>query len=1025
MNKTEDREERFFMIKCEKSINLFRGGQKAAKALFSALFLACLIFTSCDNFTGGAVRIDPAGSNNSTTDDSSPAVKTGYVTVSGSIDVSGAMPEEIALAVQNTNAAGKEEASRTAFPSIPAAGDLTYDISARIGNTVYASGKINADGKSYSIGIPATDTEKNYTIHVDAIYDEKIILSGESQSFSVSLAEPLVEVPAFKLSVDKTSSLPGNVKLDIDVSGTEINKLVATFPNSSEMSFTVSSDNNSIAFTGLVTKAAHSIKFSFYDASNILLYSFTEIINVFSNMTTDTWVQNGNEPWFVTTTDASGKKTTVCRITSAMVDGFKLTQIYVDPSCTTDNPSAASYTSQSGTFINPKVTFNDAIAMLNDAGKDYTIYIKGELRGAQTIPDSIQAKSLTIRGATGLDASGLPQDGIKGYADELVGHEYDFSQITNYAALNDAGKIGSALTVSTAVPVTLENIKLFNSAASGGGGLRIGDGSEVTLKNGVLITGNKTRGSAGGVYVDGGTLVMTGGKISGNSSFNTAGGYGGGVFVASGGSFTMRNGEISCNRASNIGGGVATSSASFTLEGGKISDNICDGQNDEGHNFGNGGGVCADYSFTMTGGEISGNSSNDEAGGVFMNGGDFIMTGGKIENNESEGLCGGVYIASTGILKMGGSAFIPNNTAGSHTIFGKINIISTLTPPPAATDGEGNTTVATIKPGAVTGGSALITAEAGVTLNNEIPKFKMSGTEWELYEDGKVGQLVFYVSETGHDTFAGTDEKSLASFTKAISNIKSQYTSLNRKLALTIVVKGDVESLNTTFDFDTDTAESILLRGYNDSPTVVNNAGTIEGITDKMNAKGSNTVLTINTDVPVTIRNILITGAYGVDHHGIYMRKGELTLETGACISGNTAHVPNTGGWGGGIYQEGGVITMKSGAYITKNLADGMGGGVAVRGNGKFILDGGEISYNAQELHTGGGGGVYVHHGSSFICNSGCIKNNRLNITDGDVTGSGVLLQYGSTSCTFASGNPADYIFDNSPGNCQLNSRGY
>ena len=79
-----------------------------------------------------------------------------------------------------------------------------------------------------------------------------------------------------------------------------------------------------------------------------------------------------------------------------------------------------------------------------------------------------------------------------------------------------------------------------------------------------------------------------------------------------------------------------------------------------------------------------------------------------------------------------------------------------------------------------------------------------------------------------------------------------------------------------------------------------------------------------------------------------------------------------------------------------------------------------------KQISADGGGGVYIHNGSSFICNSGCIKNNRLNIYPGeDVTGSGVLLQYGSTSCTFASGNAADYIFDNSPNNCQLNARGY
>jgi hypothetical protein len=431
------------------------------------------------------------------------------------------------------------------------------------------------------------------------------------------------------------------------------------------------------------------------------------------------------------------------------------------------------------------------------------------------------------------------------------------------------------------------------------------------------------------------------------------------------------------------------------MKNGKVSENVADGYTDLGYNMGDGGGVAVistTASFEMTGGEISKNVSNTGKDGI----------------------------SCAGTFNMGGNAYIPNNAAGTHTIAGNINIISSLTPPAECTDGI----VATLKAGAVKGGSTVITAGTGVILANEIPKFKMSNTtEWQLYEDGKVGQFVFYVSETGNNSLVGTDEASLATVAKAVTNIKAQYTALGRKLPLTIVVKGDVESQNTTFDFAADAVESILLRGYNDSPTVINNEGTITGITDKMNAKGSNTVLTINTDVPVTIRNLLITGAGGDDHHGIYMSKGTLVLESGACISGNTAHVHINGGWGGGIYLGAAQITMKSGAYITGNLADGLGGGVAV--GGTFILDGGEISYNAQELHTGGGGGVYVNHGAHFWCNSGCIKNNRLNILTGDASGSGLLRQFDYTDCTFAGGDPAVFIKGNYPYEIQYGSRGY
>ena len=449
--------------------------------------ISSLIFTSCDNFNGSNI-LEPICANNSesaSTETSASKAdrlsdKTGYVTLSGSINMGGAVPKEIAQAMQISNAENDEISSRTAFPSIPTTG-ITYTVTAvntATGSTESYTGEVLTDDGSltYRIVIPAAETEKNYKIKVSAIYDESEILSGESQSFSVSLAEPLVEVPAFMLSADKTSSLPGNVKLDIDVSGTGINKLVATFPNSSEMSFTVSSDNNSIAFTGLVTKAAHSIKFSFYDASNILLYSFTEIINVFSNMTTNTWVQNGSEPWFVTTTDASGKKTTVCRITSAMVDSFKLTQIYVDPSRSTTE-GESNYTRESGTFINPCTSFSKAIEKLTDATKDYTIYINGTLSGSGfQIPASLKndgsgtynAKSLTLCGARGLNTNGVPKDAIDGGTDSPV------------------------LIIRSDISVTIKNLLITNGISGDQGvpgGILI-DANDVTLSDGALVKNN-------------------------------------------------------------------------------------------------------------------------------------------------------------------------------------------------------------------------------------------------------------------------------------------------------------------------------------------------------------------------------------------------------------------------------------------------------------------------------------------------------------------------------------------------------
>lgn len=76
-----------------------------------------------------------------------------------------------------------------------------------------------------------------------------------------------------------------------------------------------------------------------------------------------------------------------------------------------------------------------------------------------------------------------------------------------------------------------------------------------------------------------------------------------------------------------------------------------------------------------------------------------------------------------------------------------------------------------------------------------------------------------------------------------------------------------------------------------------------------------------------------------------------------------------------------------------------------------------------KQISTDGGGGVYVHHGAHFWCNSGCIKNNRLNILTGNASGSGLLKQFDDTDCSFA-GDPAEFIYDNYPGNIQYDARG-
>ena len=216
-----------------------------------------------------------------------------------------------------------------------------------------------------------------------------------------------------------------------------------------------------------------------------------------------------------------------------------------------------------------------------------------------------------------------------------------------------------------------------------GGGVYVANTGHFTVSNGIKISGNKAK-SGGGVYVDkGGEFTMTGGEISGNG--------GGGVYVAGGdgtsGEFKMTGGTIS----GNDGRGVSVAGGTFTMEEGTISanaggvyvynngsftmDNGCEiSGNTSSAPSGYGAGVhVVSGTFTMRGGKISNNSAGDRGGGVYVSSstsssdsdkkGEFTMTGGTISGNAADDAGGGVFVDGDGIFTMDDGCEISGNRA--------------------------------------------------------------------------------------------------------------------------------------------------------------------------------------------------------------------------------------------------------------------------------------------------------------------------------------------------------------------------
>lgn len=222
----------------------------------------------------------------------------------------------------------------------------------------------------------------------------------------------------------------------------------------------------------------------------------------------------------------------------------------------------------------------------------------------------------------------------------------------------------------------------------------------------------------------------------------------------------------------------------------------------------------------------------------------------------------------------------------------------------------------------------------------------------------------------------------------------------------------------------------------------------------------ADSVLTISTSVPVTIRNLTISkgkngitigatdtgtnsevtlgeGCLVTDNigaSGVYLASGKLTIDgasisnntsdsgggvrvtggnfimTSGSISGNTASSTNDVGerGGGGVSLYGSddspVSFMMEGGTISANKASLYGGGVSVLSNAEFIMTGGTIGGETEEdgnkLTESGwstyGGGVYIASEASFVMEGGLISYNSTS-SQSDSTGGGAVCVYSGT----------------------------
>lgn len=349
---------------------------------------------------------------------------------------------------------------------------------------------------------------------------------------------------------------------------------------------------------------------------------------------------------------------------------------------------------------------------------------------------------------------------------------------SNYSVLNISGK----------AKICYNKAGFTSVQGCTGRGAGIFACGDLNISGNAEIFGNYAEKSGAGIHSEK-KLVMTGGSAHDNEAgtdgagiyiysgeaelssctikANKAIGNGGAIYANNENSrITVKIGEenssdddvlIEKNSANRGGAFYGANNADFVMNVGKVSGNYSTGINP-----GDGGGAMfiwggdSNYStFTMNGGVISGNmAKNGGAGGaVHIDHGSggmaaFIMTGGLLSGNKAADendskLGGAIYVKNGGQIKLGGSAVIAVENDGNDIWLatGKtITVTDTLTP------GNNVNYTARITPQTYNAGTPLITADGGVTLKDEVGKFRVTknedSDEWYITDNGKLSKPI-------------------------------------------------------------------------------------------------------------------------------------------------------------------------------------------------------------------------------------------------------------------------------------------
>lgn len=545
---------------------------------------------------------------------------------------------------------------------------------------------------------------------------------------------------------------------------------------------------------------------------------------------------------------------------------------------------------------------------------------------------------------------------------------------------NEAGTDGAGIYIYSG-EAELSSCTIKANKAGGNGGAifikTINQAAEakLTIKENVSIDLNSADTNKDGVG-DGGAIYATTDTInaSGKCSY---------VYIGEDGN--TENIVITGNNANRGGAFYGADNARFVMNAGKVFENYSTGNTD-----GDGGGAMfiwgshSNYStFTMNGGVISGNmAKNGGAGGaVHIDHGSggmaaFIMTGGLLsgnkaadENGTGSKFGGAIYVKKGGQIKLGGSAVIAvseENDSCNDIYLGisdksvqqKITITGTLAPENNTVAGNPKYT-ARITPETYNIGTFLITAEGGVTLKDEVGKFKVTnstdGLEYKIKCDssGKKGELALLFS-------IDSENKSLIidSADSYVLNKAFEYAAKNSDSTWTIELNNDIDDL-----------ETIIVP--KDAKIILTSGGSTNKKLNCISKKDKYNHIQVKEVGCIELKNISLVGQWysNTEQRALYIEKnGNVVLSGNTVVSG----FQNNGD--GAIYVTDGNLTIKDNVEIKNNIAR-YGAGFYAIGNSVVTMDGGLITGNT---NNNGNRIIYLGSSAKFYWKGGKIEKNTL-----------------------------------------------